>query len=152
MKDSEGNVYPKVMGEEYIVAGMTTSQQASSNTIQKLKINKIANSNGSLLTLDTTNYEVVIGRGIHNVQISGQMYVYSFSGNGARNVYIYKNNSIMARALIYIAYSYQTVGVATKAIPVQEGDRLSLRINSQGGTASISEDTATTFLFVRVID
>lgn len=152
MKDSEGNVYPKVMGEEYIVAGMTTSQQASSNTIQKLKINTIVYSNGSLLTLDTTNNEVVIGRGIHNVQISGQMYEYAFSGNGVRNIYIYKNNSIMARALIYIANPYQTVGIATKAIPVQEGDRLSLRINSQGGTASISEDTATTYLFVRVID
>ena len=151
-RENKINVKDILKSSNYIVAGMTSSQQASNNTIQKLRINKIANSNGTLLTLDSSNYEVVIGAGVHNVQISGQMYIFAFSGNGARNIYIYKNNTNIARALIYIAQSYQTVGIATKAIPVQEGDRLSLMINSQGGTASISEDTATTYLFVKVID
>lgn len=137
----------------YIVAGMKNPMNSiAAGTLTKLNLDKTINSNGNLLTLDATNHEIVIGSGVNNVEIAAQMYIYEINGNGSRNLYIYKNNTSIVRCLHYYSANYQTMQSATIAIPVTAGDKISLRINSQGGTAKISENETGTKLYVKVID
>ena len=136
----------------YMVAVMTSSQSLASDTTTTLNINKVIASNGNLLSLNTSSHAIVIGAGVHNVEISGQFYQYTISGNGARNIYIYKNNDIVARALVVMSNPYQTVGSQSKAISVTEGDKIYIKVNSQGGTMSVSENTSSTYLYVKVIN
>ena len=140
------------LSSNYIVAGMSSSQSVSQNATIKLNLNRTTYSNGSLLSLDTTNHEVVIGSGVNHVEISGQFYIYSFSGNGLRNLHIYHNNKSVVRNILYISQPYQTIQSSVMTIPVSEGDRISLQIYSQGGTTQISADWNCTELYVRVID
>lgn len=137
----------------FIVAGLSANQtNIASGSVVLLNLNSVGDSYGSLLTLNTTNKEIVIGAGVNHVEISGQIYIYSRTGNGVRNIYIYKNSTIMTRANIYMDQDYQTITAGTKIIPVSQGDKLTLRVNTSGGVASVSNEIARTFLSVRVID
>lgn len=136
----------------YIVAGMTSDQSLSNNVVTTLNLSTTINSKGTLLTLDTSSHGVVVGAGVHNIEVSGQYYQNALNGSGARNIYIYKNDTQISRALIVMAAAYQTVGVQPMIIPVQESDVIYLKANSQGGTATVSYSNVATFLSVKVID
>ena len=136
----------------YIVVGIESAQSLPSNTEVKLNLSKIINSNGNLLTLDANSNGVVIGTGVHNVEVSAQYYVYNYTGNGGRNIYIFNNDTLVDRGVLFIQNNYQTVGVSSIAIPVEEGDIITLKANSQGGTAEISVNDNITYLYVKVID
>ena len=137
----------------FIVAGITTDQTISTlNTATKLNLNKTIASNGNLLSLDTTNHVIIVGAGVNYIEISAQYYIFAFSNNNLRSININKNNTIVSRNLSYIANNYQTIETSNVAIPVEEGDKISLQVVTTGGNISISHDDNATRIYVKVID
>lgn len=140
-------------GRNYIVAGMTNDQTISTtNGLTKLNLNTVTSSNGNLLTLDSTNHDVIIGAGVHHIEVSSQYYIFGYTQNGLRNIFVYKNEEDISRDIMNIDNAYQTISTSTVGLSVSEGDKISLRATTGVGTVSISHDAFATRLYVRVID
>lgn len=140
-------------GRNYIVAGMSSDQTISTaNSLTKLNLNSVTSSNGSLLTLDTTNHEIIVGAGVNHIEVSAQYYIFAYTTNGLRNIFVYKNEEDISRDVMNITNAYQTISTSTVGLSVSEGDKISLRAITGAGSVSISHDAFATRLYVRVID
>lgn len=152
MSDALAYILDKIT-PNYLQASMTSDQTLSTvNTNITLNLNSVTRSAGNKLSLNTTNHRVIIGAGVNYVRVSGQMYVYTVGTNGGKNIYIYKNDSIIDRGLANMTNNYNTVMVPPTIIPVAQNDYITLRAQSQNGTTTvISRESYTTFLLVEVI-
>lgn len=104
---------------------------------------------GENLTVD--NGRVKIGKGINHVLVSAQV-TDSSNNNKEKNLYIYKNNTQVARAFLsFSGASFQpTISIAQKIISVTEGDTISIWVYAPGTPFTGNENM--TFLTVEAID
>ena len=141
---------------EYMIAVPSNNQTLSSqNTIIVCNIDSVHSAVGTRLTLDSTNHKIIIGEGVHHVEVTGQIYIYTVGTSGVKNVYIYKNSTCVSRGLANISNNYVSLATAPKIISVTSGDEITLRANSQNGTTTVlsdSDDAAVAFLQVRILD
>lgn len=137
----------------FIYANMTSDQTlTSANTITLLNLNNVSYSAGTKLTLNTTTHRVVIGADVNYVRVSGGIYITTMGTAGAKNVYLYKNDSIISRTLMNMTNSYNCLTAASVVVPVTQGDYITLRALSQQGTTTVvSKESYTTKLVVEVV-
>lgn len=137
----------------FIYANMTSDQTlTSANTITLLNLNNVSYSAGTKLTLNTTTHRVVIGADVNYVRVSGGIYISTMGTAGAKNVYLYKNDSIISRALTNMTNNYNCLTAASVVVPVTQGDYITLRALSQQGTTTVvSKESYTTKLVVEVV-
>ena len=141
----------------YMIGGISANQTISeANIITRVNLNLDCGSNGDLLTLDTTNNCIVVGAGVHHLEVFGQVYIDTIGTAGVKNVYVYKNSNIMARGVANIQANYFTLPTGRSVISVDEGDIIYLAVmsNSTGTRLGASYTVAgcTTYLLVKVVD
>lgn len=141
---------------EFMVAYPSSGQTLNqANTITKINLNTSGVRYGNRLSLDSTNKGIKIGAGVHFVEVIGQIYIVTAGTAGLKNVYVYKNNEMFARGLLYIRDNYQMINTGTQIIPVSQGDIIDLRANSQAGTTTVINSGAAkgmeTYLRVRIL-
>lgn len=132
----------------YIRAKMSANQTLGSGNTVTLNLNTVIDSNGSKLTLNTSTHEVVIGADVNFVEVTGQIYVMTNGSSGAKNVYIYKNSTEIGTALINMTNNYNVINTIPFIIPVQQGDKITLRAKGASNTVISSGETQ---LSVRVL-
>lgn len=137
----------------FIYANMTSDQTLSTaNTVTVLNLNSVSNSAGTKLTLNTTTHRVVIGADVNYVRVSGGIYITTMGTAGAKNVYLYKNENIISRALTNMTNNYNSLTASSVVVPVTQGDYITLRALSQQGTTTVvSREGYSTKLVVEVV-
>lgn len=155
-KTSIVNAINEVNAVNFMVAYPSSNQTLNqANSIITIDLNTRGNYNGDKLTFNSSSKGIVIGAGVHIVEVVGMIYVSEVGSASLKNVYIYKNDDMVARELLYFNQSYQMIQ-ARNIIFVSEGDIITLRANSQfGNTTIISSGSAVglngTALLVRVL-
>lgn len=133
----------------------TTQTLSTANTTLKINLNSRGNYSGNKLSFDSSSHGIVIGAGVNYIEVVGQIYVTTVGTVGLKNVYVYKNEEMVGRSLLYLNSSYQMISTVQNIVPVAQGDVITLRANSpQGTTTVINSGQAKgleTFLMVRVI-
>lgn len=137
---------------EFIVATMTSNQTLSAaNTTYTVNLNSQKAKSGSKLSFSTSSHAITIGAGVTAVEVDAQIYISTNGTNGAKNVYIYKDSTNMARGVRNLTASYNTINVHA-IIPVEEGDTITMRALSGNGTTTvIAGDSVATLLTVKVL-
>lgn len=137
---------------QYITAITSTTQTLSSqNTITTINLSAATQNTGSLLTFDGGTHDITIGAGVHYVEVYAQIYFINAGTQGYKNLYIYKNSTSVARAVLSLTVNYATMS-ASAIIPVSKSDKITMRAMSQNGTTTaIGSGEDVTRLTVRVI-
>ena len=134
----------------YINAGIAQSLTLS-NATNKIPLNVIYSKSGELLTLNSSG-EIVIGAGISQIQVSGAAFCEDFGGSGYCWIKIFKNESIITSSIASAQQGiYVTVSAASKAINVQEGDKIILKLENTTRT-KVRNDSSSSFVCVNVLN
>lgn len=134
----------------YINAGIAQSLTLS-NATNKIPLNVIYSKSGELLTLNSSG-EIVIGAGISQIQVSGAVFCEDFGGSGYCWIKIFKNESIITSSIASVQQGiYLTASAASKAINVQEGDKIILKLENTTST-KVRNDNSSSFVCVNVLN
>lgn len=136
----------------FIQARMSTAQSISTTTAV-CNFNTVVRSNGSALTLNTSTHEVVVGSGVNFVEISGSIWITGYGTAGLKNAYIYLNDTEISTTLIQANVNYLTIVLAPRIVAVSQGDKITIRAQSGGGSMTLSSDGigSTDSLLVKVV-
>ena len=124
---------------EFIQARMSGSQSISTSTTV-CNFNTVVRSNGTALTLNTSTHEIVVGSGINFVEISGSIWISAYGTANLKNVYMYLNSTEISTTLIQPNANYLTMILAPRIVAVSQGDKITIRAKSGGGTMTINTD------------
>lgn len=134
----------------YINAGIAQPLTLS-NATNKIPLNVIYSKSGELLTLNSSG-EIVIGAGISQIQVSGAVFCEDFGGSGYCWIKIFKNESIITSSIASVQQGiYLTASAASKAINVQEGDKIILKLENTTST-KVRNDSSSSFVCVNVLN
>lgn len=139
----------------YIIVSPNAEQTLGNTNVTICGLNTIVSYYGTLLSLNTTQKGIVVGNGVNHIEVSGSHYITAVGTAGLKNVYIYKNNDAVSRAIMYVTNNYCILGIPPTIIPVTSGDLITMRIQSQNGTTTkfaSSTDGVAVRLVARVID
>ncbi len=152
--------------EESSIIDSTTSK-ISINLIEKNIATAYTESNLSPGTTDPTKFPITtkdsigskltifdggikIGVGVSKVIISA-MVALSTNAQVSKNLYIYKNSIVVARAVFNLAVAIQpTIQITPKLIDVEENDIIYIYV-STGGSDTFSSSSSLTYLTVEVV-
>lgn len=134
----------------YINAGIAQPLTLS-NATNQIPLNVIYSKSGELLTLNS-NGEIIIGAGISQIQVSGAVFCEDFGGSGYCWIKIFKNESIITSSIASVQQGiYLTASAASKAINVQEGDKIILKLENTTST-KVRNDSSSSFVCVNVLN
>ena len=135
----------------YVVASMASNYTINAiNTQETLPLTLTKYGVGNKLTV--SNNGVVIGKGVSKVLVSAQVYWYTTVSGSEGIVYIAKNGQNYSISNRKFADNYEHQVTPTIAIPVQEGDIITLKVLNQQNKSVISYYDSGTFLNVVAID
>lgn len=106
-----------------VTAYLNSDIKATSNIDMKIPL-VLENSVGNKLTIN--NGGIKIGKGVHKILVSANVYYGALGNVGAKNLFIKKNSSVVARRTFRSAGNYDGNGISMKLIDVQEDDVLYL--------------------------
>lgn len=104
------------------------------NTTVKYNLNTVKTSNGSKLTFDSNNHGVNIGSGVSYVEVSAIVYVFTRGASSNNVLYIYKNDTQVARCNHGIPADYESIVIPSIIIPVQQNDKIYVYVRSSAGS------------------
>lgn len=139
----------------YIIVSPNAEQTLGNTNVNICGLNTVVSYYGTLLSLNTTQKGIVVGNGVNHIEVSASHYITAVGTAGLKNVYIYKNNDAVSRAIMYVTNNYCILGIPPTIIPVTSGDLITMRIQSQNGTTTkfaSSTDGVAVRLVARVID
>lgn len=113
------------LNADAITIRLSTSQEITGTTDTKISFDTVVNQAGTNLTLDTTNNQVKIGKGISYVVVSVQLTFNSITNSAIRRVSIYKNSSTVARGMGVLGANFSSINCVSFLIPVEENDTIS---------------------------
>jgi len=131
---------------------------SSSYGAQNINFDKIYFSTGNKLTFDSTNHCIVIGSGVHHIEINASTVIANGNNNTSdRYLYCYKDTTNVGQTYYLNAVptnQHYPLCITPFITEVAEGDKIYIKISSgQAETISVKgASTPRTYLTVKVID
>lgn len=125
---------------EFIQACMPSSQSIGTTTTV-CNYSDIVRSSGNRLVLDTATHEIVVGKGIQTVEVTAWLYITAFGTANLKNIYIYLNNDEVATTVSYVNNNYVSLISPTQILNVSEGDKITVRAKTGGGTMTLGSSS-----------
>lgn len=140
------------LGEEknFLVAYPENDLKLSvTGTLTTWKMTATKVKHGSKLSLNS-NGEIVIGKGIKSIKVSGHVYYYTGT-NGSKSIEMRSNHGIITRTNESNIVNYTMIVIPENIIEVSEGDKIFMQINGTKDDLFKAYDFAS-YMIVEVLD
>ena len=135
----------------YIMEGLTTDYNISSSAFEKLPIDKTIHSNNLFNCFSVSNNEIVIGKGVSQIEVSCTVNMGGLTAGDRIMVAIYKNNGAYTRIDKNVANEYEGVNLSGQIIDVNENDKISLYVRNLNSRGRIYGNDFSTNLTVKTL-